>query len=214
MKEEYKKYGIGILIVSLTLLSLLYMIRTKNTQYEFISSSTREEAEELAEELAPETEAEPLAEVPAQVPVYVCGAVMKPEVYYLGQNAIVKEAIMAAGGFAPDADTEIWNLAMEVQSGLKIYVPKLGEEIDKSGISYDNRMEGNIPSDTGAGLINVNRANIQELSTLPGIGPSISQNIIDYRDANGDFKSLDELGNVARIGKVTLEKIKDAICFQ
>ena len=210
MKEAYKKYGIGILIISLTILSLLYMMSHKNKPHEFRIASIEEEGDDL--DLASK-ESIPIEE-PIKVPVYVCGAVKKPEFYYLDQRAIVKEAIILAGGFTDDADTQAWNLAMEIQSGLKIDVPKIGEQIDKTDFSYDNRVGGMIPSHTATRRININRANSQELSTLPGIGPSISQNIIDYREANGEFKTLQDVTNVPRIGQATLEKIKDTICFQ
>lgn len=215
MKKEYKKYGTLMLVIALTILSLLYMLSRKGPSYELISPVDAEPAEEAETALIVEdVREEQKVERTEKLPVYMCGQVNKPEVYYLDQGAIIKEAIGLAGGFTDEADREVWNLAMEVQKGQKIYVPKVGEKIDKNEISYDNGVGGLIPSNSASGLININRANSQELSTLPGVGPSISQNIIDYRDANGDFKNIEELTNVSRIGKLTLEKIKDSICVQ
>lgn len=219
MKEEYKKYTIIGIVVSLTVLSLLYMIKNKNSDYEFVTMPiTEEETIKLTDEnkdlLSVEMDLEEDILIIEIVPVYVCGEVENPDVYYLKENAIVKEVIAAAGGFTVEADKNAWNLALEIQKGEKIYVPKVGEQIDKTSNSYDNR-EGDMKiPDTTSQLININKATSQELSTLPGIGPAISQNIIDYRETNGDFKSLQDVNNVSRIGKTTIEKIKDYICFQ
>lgn len=210
MKDKYKNYMVMALILGLTFSSLLYMIKSKNDEYELITSPIEKEDEEVEDAAIEDT---PEINIIKKVPIYVCGEVQNPDVYYLSETAIVKDGIMAAGGFTADANEQAWNLAMEVEKGLKIDVPKAGEQIDKSSVSYDNREEGIMPSNITSGLININRANVQELSTLPGIGPVIAQNIIDYRET-GEFKSIEEITNVSRIGQGTLEKIKDLICVQ
>ncbi len=238
MKKEYKKHYVSGIVIALTILSVLYMFTHKNEEYEITSSAIAEEEtpleiEEEAVVLEVEEEVKPLVdidvpeivetiEVVESVPIYVCGEVNFPDVYYLDETTIIKEAIMAAGGFTDEADQEAWNLAMEIQKGEKIYVPKVGEQIDKIANSYDNRVRESEPSGESLsetpiisqGLININQASAQELTALPGIGPTISQNIIDYRNANGEFKNLQDVTNVSRIGVKTLDKIKDHICFQ
>lgn len=232
MKRDYKRIRMTAIIISLTVMSLLYMISNKNDGYEITTSQISEEeieAEaEVEEEIEETEETEEIEEVierveaSRQVPIYVCGEVNRPDVYYLHEGTIIKEVIMAAGGFTEEADQGAWNLAMEIQKGEKIYVPKVGEQIDKTGDSYDNRVRESEPSseaadesaNIGNGLININKANASQLTSLPGIGPAISQNIIDYRDANGEFKTLQDVTNVSRIGPKTLEKIKNHICLK
>lgn len=210
MNEKYKKYTIISLVICLTISSLLYIKKTNHLEYEFTSKdleqADKEDKEDSKIELAP------IVKTIEKVPVYVCGQVKNPDVYYLDSDAIIKEAITLAGGFTNDADVEVWNLAMQVEKGLKIYIPKQGEKIDKNQVSYDNREEGNNPPNGESGLININTATSQELTTLPGIGPVIAQNIIDYRDSNGDFERIEDITNVSRIGQGTLDKIKDNIC--
>ncbi|NLI90438.1 MAG: hypothetical protein GX366_08575 [Epulopiscium sp.] len=210
MNEKYKKYTIISLVICLTISSLLYIKKTNHLEYEFTSKdleqADKEDKEDSKIELAP------IVKTIEKVPVYVCGQVKNPDVYYLDSDAIIKEAITLAGGFTNDADVEVWNLAMQVEKGLKIYIPKQGEKIDKNQVSYDNREEGNNPPNGESGLININTATSQELTTLPGIGPVIAQNIIDYRDSNGDFQRIEDITNVSRIGQGTLDKIKDNIC--
>ncbi len=213
MKEEYKKYIIIASVIFLTALSLLYILNNNNHEYEFTTSEIVED-KGLEEDKSADTTLITENNIVEKLPVYICGQVNSPDVYYLDEGTIIKEAISKAGGFTEEADKEVWNLAMEIQKGEKIYVPKVGEQIDKKGISYDNRVGGNEPSNKNHQLININSANNQELTVLPGIGPAIAQNIIDYRETNGDFKTLQDVTNVSRIGQATLEKIKDHICFQ
>lgn len=210
MNEKYKKYTIISLVICLTISSLLYIKKTNHLEYEFTSSDLDQVDKEDREEI--NMEPTPIVKPKEKVPVYVCGQVKSPDVYYLDDDAIIKEAITLAGGFTKDADMEAWNLAMQVEKGLKIYIPKQGEKIDKNQISYDNREEGNKPSNMESGLININTATSQELTTLSGIGPVIAQNIIDYRDSNGEFERIEDITNVSRIGQGTLEKIRDNIC--
>lgn len=215
MKEEYKKYGTVAIVIVLTLLSILYMVSNKDGEFEIIGGPIEEVVE--AEEIDQREEKEETVEIPEsieKVPIYVCGQVKNPDVYYLDQRTIVKVAIEAAGGFTADADQEIWNLAREIQKGDKIYVPKVGEQIDKRDNSYDNREGEAEPSSTSSGLININQANYQELTLLSGIGPVIAQNIIEYREANGEFEKLEDITKVSRIGQGTFDKIKDSICLQ
>lgn len=70
---------------------------------------------------------------------------------------------------------------------------------------------GKSSSETPSGRININTASLSELDSLPGIGPTYAQRIIDYRNANGGFKSTDELKNVKGIGDKTFEKFKDSV---
>lgn len=225
MRAEYRKISITITVISLTILSLLYMMSNKSDDYEITTKEITEE--ELEIEAIAVIEVEEVEDIDCvvvaqQIPIYVCGEVNRPDVYYLDETTIIKEAIMAAGGFTEAADQEVWNLAMEIQKGEKIYVPKIGEEIDKTSDSYDNRV-GEVErcgelADTSVSIgdspININKANAIELTSLPGIGTVIAQNIIDYRESNGEFKNVQDLTNVSRIGQKTLEKIKNYICLQ
>jgi competence protein ComEA len=152
------------------------------------------------------------------VRVYITGAVINSDVYFLPAGSIIKDAIQAAGGFAPDADKERVNQALELKDQQQIHVPRLGEENSLPAVQNAPGSE-TVPADSGtapgAGThINLNTATLEQLDSLPGIGPAIAQRIIDHRDSVGGFKSIEEITQVSGIGDSTLNKIKDMVTVE
>jgi len=140
---------------------------------------------------------------PPPMQVYVTGAVARPDVYPLPQGSIVKDAILAAGGPAPDADLERINLAASLSPGQQVHVPRLGEDAPPSLPARSETI--------GDGRINVNTAGAALLETLPGIGPSLAQRIVEHREANGPFQSVQDLVAVPGIGPATLARFEELI---
>ena len=142
--------------------------------------------------------------------VYITGAVLHPDVYRLAPGCIVKDAIDAAGGVTGDADLVRINLAQELHDQQQVYVPRIGEADAPppvtGGTSAPSSSEG-VPG----GKVNINTATLEELDTLPGIGPALAEGIMEFREANGPFKSIEEITLVSGIGQVTFEKMKDRI---
>ncbi len=135
---------------------------------------------------------------PTQIPisVHVTGSVVAPGIYDLPEGSRMADAIDAAGGFLPIADQEQINLVGLVTDGEKIVIGTRSN-YGASGESSDR--------------ININTATLDALDTLPGIGPSTAQTIIDYRQENGDFERIDQITNVSGIGPATYDRIKDLI---
>ena len=162
-------------------------------------------------------EASPQVQVIEEVPIYICGAVKKPGVYFVPTNAIINDVVEKGGGFTEEADPVAINLASQIIPNEKIIVPKVGEEIDKSTDSYDNRerIESSSvspqPYTSPVGAINLNTATKEQLMTLSGIGEVKAAAIIAYRQEKGVFSSIDELRNISGIGEKTFEKIKQFI---
>ena len=147
--------------------------------------------------------------------VHVCGAVNSPGVYELEKGARLFEAVEAAGGFRDEADREWCNLAAEVCDGdkLKIYTLEETKEFLEEGIIPEVSGIPESPgkdevSGTADGRVNINTAGLAALVTLPGIGQSKAQSIIDYRTANGAFSCVDDLAKVKGIGPAVLEKLR------
>ncbi len=163
---------------------------------------------------------------PASVVVYISGAVAHPDVYVLPHDARVKDVVVAAGGFAPDADHERINLAALIYDAQHIHVPHVRPVTEPqiiSAIVGESQADmlptsGNsVYPDTVANvqrqnrLINLNTAGPAELEELPGIGPALAQRIIDHRNTSGPFTSINELTQVKGIGSVVFERIRDQI---
>ncbi len=159
-----------------------------------------------------------------KVMVYVTGEVNKPGVLELPANARVVDAIHKAGGPTKDGDVEALNLAARVEDGQKITVAKRGApgEVVKGATtlvpprsSTPEAAKGTASSakKQPAGPINVNTADASQLSTLPGVGPKTAATIIEYRQKNGAFRSMQDLDKVKGLGPKKLEKMAPYVVF-
>lgn len=141
--------------------------------------------------------------------VQIDGAVVNPGIYQLPEGARVEDAIQYAGGLREDADTSKLNLVARVKDGQRITVPfiKLSQFNMGQPVFPSNQ---SVYSQTQAKL-DINTATIEELSSLPGIGPSLADKIVRYRQSVGRFNYLEELLNVPGIGEKKLERIRPYI---
>jgi competence protein ComEA len=135
--------------------------------------------------------------------VDVAGEVKQPGVYEFAEGDRVIDAIERAGGQLPKADLSLLNLAAPLTDGTQILVPKSGPP--------GAVVPGGGTAGSSSGLINVNSASATELETLPGIGEVLAATIIEYREQNGPFASVDDLIDVSGIGPATLEEIRDQV---
>lgn len=137
---------------------------------------------------------------PALIKVHVVGSVAHPGVYTFEEGERIDAAVRLAAP-TEEADLSLINLAAMLQDGSQIYVPKKGEEVARI-VSTESPVQVPI-----RGKININRASLNELDTLKGIGPALAQRIIDYRKEQGPFASIEEITEVKGIGPALLEKI-------
>jgi competence protein ComEA len=139
---------------------------------------------------------------PSPLIVDVAGAVPRPGVYELPEGSRVKDAVEAAGGFLAEADKANINLAAPIEDGQRLDIPFLA----------GTEPLGVMPTQEGqVDLIDINTADVGTLSTLPEIGPTLAQRIIDYRDTYGPFYYIEDIMNVEGISATTFENIKDLI---
>lgn len=140
----------------------------------------------------------------AMLVVHVAGAVEQPGVRELPAGSRVTDAISAAGGATDAADLDVLNLAAPVVDGQQVYVPERGEMPPPSTATQS------APGSATA-LVNINTADQTALETLPGIGPSLAQRIVDHRTEHGPFASVESLTDVSGIGPATMERIADLV---
>lgn len=150
--------------------------------------------------------------------VFVNGQVAAPDVYELPPGSILQAAVAAAGGLTNEADTAVINLALPLQDGMHVYVPAEGEmvaepinlaapgDVDSGSAIVDTTVTG-----SGGNPINLNTATLEELDSLPGIGPSTAQKIIEHRETNGPFATIEAIMDVSGIGPAKFEAIQELI---
>lgn len=152
------------------------------------------------------------AEGSTEVVVHVSGAVASPGLVRLPAGSRVDDALRATGGATDEADLAALNLARPLADGEQVHVPRPGEEppaVDAPATAGDGAGGAGGGSDAAAaGPIDLNTASVEQLDELPGVGPAIAQRIVDHREANGPFTSVDGLLEVSGIGPATLEKIR------
>ena len=144
--------------------------------------------------------------------VFVCGAVNSEGVYELPKRSRVIDAVEAAGGYSDDADTAYVNQAEYVYDTQRVEIPT--KEEAEMLREYDSSGSGSEESSQSDGRIDLNSADKQALMTLPGIGESKADRILEYRQIHGRFSSTEELMNVSGIGSGVYEKLKDYVTIR
>lgn len=138
----------------------------------------------------------------AEVYVHVSGAVAAPGLYVLAAGSRVADAISAAGGFGESADTAAVNLARPLSDGEQLVVLEVGQAPPAGASGGES---------AGGGPINLNTAGVEQLDELPRVGPAIAQRIVDWREQNGRFSSVDDLLGVPGIGEKMLAGLRDLV---
>lgn len=205
-----KKWRLGCLLVM-----GIYMTGCSGVGEEFILTDTEEKQEVITTGQEQETSTqdsvtqETVTQVTGQteeagtVFVFVCGQVAVPGVYELPAGSRIYDAIMQAGGCMETADICAVNQAGYLEDGMQIYIPAIGE-------AYKEAASEEQASRTD-GRISINHADKNELMTLPGIGESKADAILEYRQSHGAFSSIDELMNIPGIKEGIFNNIQDYI---
>ena len=155
--------------------------------------------------VAPEAETTAAGKSGADIKVQVSGEVMFPGVYPMNPDDRVIDAIAAAGGASANGDLSGLNLSKRVQDEARYHVPAIGEAAPAVSVAAASAAED------GDGLLNLNTAGARDLETLPGIGPSLANAIVTYREGNGPFAAIDDVENVPGIGPKTLDAIRPLV---
>ena len=182
--SKYKSYIIIVIILITSCISLI-LENNKNTNSFSINDNELVKKEGL-------------------IAIYITGEVNNPGVYYIEDGMRLNDIVELCGGFKDTADLSEINLAEKLNDSDKIFIPK---------IVSDNYEEINLEEkNDDSGKININTANKTQLKELDGIGDTLADNIIKYRN-NSKFKSIEDILNVDGIGQAKYEKIKEYICI-
>ena len=204
--EKIKEYKIIVICTGLGLLVGGFFLLKPATHTPVKETNLQAEVTAVSKDSSTEKEVkeEPLEQ--DLITVDVKGAVKSPGIYDLPIGSRVNDAVQKAGGLTEQADSKSLNLAQKVSDEALVYVPTKGEES-----ASQQAGSGTASSTSKEKKINLNKASLEELKQVKGLGGKRAQDIIDHREANGKFKSVDELKNVSGIGAKTIEKLKDYV---
>ena len=209
-----KQKIITIVIISIISISIFVYIYTKNQNYNYIDDTEiltkdNDNNKNLIEDEVSKNDPKEI------IIIHMSGEVKKPGIVRLEEGQRMEDAINAAGGLTEDADLSKVNLAYVLEDGIKVNIPNKNEnkeeyitkDIGESIIENDNKSERK----ENKSMININKATQTELETLQGIGPSLATRIIEYREQNGKFNTIEDVKNVSGIGDTKFENIKNSI---
>lgn len=214
------------IILFMILVIIIYFFRVYNSNYESIDSENILE-NSIENNLITNNIISDSINDTDYIIVHITGAINNPGIVKLAFESRISDAINSAGGFTSDADINSINLAYKLDDGQKIYIPFINDNTT-SNIYFE---ENCISSDAGkniiledssyskndskkSDLININSATQTELETIPGIGPSTALKIIEYRNENGKFYTIEDIKNVNGIGDSKFENIKNYITIK
>lgn len=196
-----KKYIIFIIILGGIIIIYLISYKSKNEIYNeaLINQNYNNITEEIVET--------------KKIKVHISGEVNMQGIIEIDEGGRIADAIEIAGGITIKADLTKVNLAYVLEDGQKLYIPSIDDEnfVEVQDDSGENVI---ITSENKTSKININKANVEELQKINGVGPSLAMKIIQFREENGKFKSIEDLKNVSGIGDKKYESIKEYICIK
>lgn len=212
MDSFTKKEQIGILVIALSIIIVLGFQFIRGSFFkqnqdiglinDIIDEDNVENSSEIEEGIKVEEDANQI------IMVHISGEVYNPGLIKLLAGDRVVDAVELAGGLKKEADLDRINLAKKLEDEEKIYIPKIGEEINTSEIIAST--ETLSVNDKTTNKTNINTCSISELENLPGIGQVTAGRIVEYRKSNS-FKTIEDLKNVSGIGDKKFEGLKDLI---
>ena len=224
MYKINKKNKIIIIIgVIILFLICIYFVYSKSDEGEMISSEGRIENSIIENNTK---EKEEKQEEKNKIIIHITGMISNEGILELEEGSRISDAIEKAGGLKEGADVSQINLAFILSDGMKIHIPNVNDRKEKnedktntyitkeSGVSTieETQNQNNVTEKNKTiAMVNINKADIKQLQTLPGIGDSTAQKIINYRNENGKFNSIEDIKNVKGIGDSKFVKIKEYI---
>ena len=183
-------------------------VTSSEAESEEISTGTKKNSQK--EKAEPQTSSSEESEF---LTVDVKGAVKNPGIYQLKKTSRINDAIQKAGGLTTDADSKSINLAQKLTDEAVIYVATMGENVTNAASNNGQTLTTDTDGTAAqkGNKVNLNKANLSDLQSISGIGQKRAQDILDYREANGKFNSVDDLKNISGVGAKTLEKLKEYV---
>ena len=212
INAKYKAFFISIILI---IISIFLYLNSKSSNYEIIENAFVNQSPNHALENNSQDNSN-------KIKIHIIGEVKNPGIYELNAGCRIQDAIIAAGGETELADLNKVNLAYELEDGQKINICSILDDNNNtieliSNYAGENVIiSDNITDITGirSRKININKASVEELQNINGIGPSLAEKIINYRNKNGKFEDINELKNISGLGEKKFESIKEYITLK
>ena len=208
--EKIKEYkiivicaGLGLVLGGFFLLKPVAQTPAKESNLQTEVTTVSKDSASEKEEKSQKSETEEVVEKDL-ITVDVKGAVKSPGIYDLPVGSRINDAVQKAGGLTDNADSKSINLAQRISDEALVYVPSKEEATSQEAHSNASNTKENKK-------VNLNKASLEELKQVKGLGGKRAQDIIDHRETNGKFKSVDDLKKVSGIGAKTVEKLKEYV---
>ena len=208
--EKIKEYkiivicaGLGLVLGGCFLLKPSTQAPSKETNLQTEVTTVQRDSASEKEEKSQKEKTEEVVEQDL-ITIDVKGAVKSPGIYDLPVGSRINDAVQKAGGLTENADSKSLNLAQKISDEALVYVPTKEETANQDSHSNDSNTKENKK-------VNLNKASLEELKQVKGLGGKRAQDIIDHRETNGKFKSVDDLKKVSGIGAKTVEKLKEYV---
>ena len=208
MFKDLKPKMILIIAIFLIIIGIIYQVKKSNKEIiEFDYQNVIVQNKPMLDENIVESAMEK-----KYIKIHITGQVKKSGIIELESGSRISDAIEKAGGITELANLDEVNLAYCLEDGQKLYIPS----IEEKEIEYITEENGeNIIEETNVSnankIVNINKADLEDLETIPGIGPLMAQKIINYRTENGEFKTVEDLKNVSGIGEKKFESMREYI---
>lgn len=215
-----KKINIIVILISsfIIICTIAYKLNLNTQDEVYIVSENEEKIEENNINIEKDYEINNIEyknkenTISKNVTIYVSGEVNNPGIVTIESDKRLYDAVEKLGGVTQNADLNRINLAIKLNDEEHYIIPKIGEDnIISQDISVNNI---DTIKNEQTSKININTATIEELDNLPGVGEATANKILNYREENGMFKSIDEVKNVNGIGEKKYIDIKDKICIE
>lgn len=209
-----KQVYVIVLVIGLLVSGVCYSCSFRRGDQDNVIHSLRDDSESQKLPLVELSEEESIATVTSEddnetmIYVHICGAVMESNVYQVKDGTRLVELIELAGGLSSEAAGDYINQASVVEDGQRIYIPTK-KEIEENEELALFQEESSASKTTG--LVNLNKADAEELMSLPGIGKAKASSIIEYRDNNGKFTVIEDLMKVPGIKEGLYSQVADRI---
>ncbi len=205
----------AIVLIVVIISGTVYIRQGKATEIglgQGISANEQAEPDSIMEQARGEkAREEKVSAEPLEISVYICGCVGNPGVVRVKEGTRLDEAVGLAGGALLEADLNAVNLAYKLADEDMIYIPKKGEEHKNPGNAVLGVSTVRNVIAKKSGKVNINTAGESELDTLEGVGPATAKAIIQYRDKNGPFDTIEDIKKVKGIGIAKFNNMKDKI---